>query len=175
MEELRRPWGPDLAGQRRGAAVDRHGSCRGTWRGDGAASDGAARDFGTTLEARCCIRREELGRSGWCGKRRWRQQKLRHDDGEDCRRWCSSGVGVQVAEGWPGWPGSARLQRWARSSRGGRGEALGRGVLDHGRKEASDRELLSRSNLEEEAPARWGECSGAGRRSSGSRWWVEEK
>ena len=45
----------------------------------------------------------------------------------------------------------------------------------HGRKEASDRDLLSRSNLEEEAPARWIECSGSGRRSSGSRWWVEEK
>ena len=44
----------------------------------------------------------------------------------------------------------------------------------HGRKEASDRDLLSRSNLEE-ATARWIECSGSGRRGSGSRWWVEEK
>ena len=32
---------------------------------------------------------------------------------------------------------------------------LGTGALDSGRKEASDRELLSRSDLEEEAPARW--------------------
>jgi len=45
----------------------------------------------------------------------------------------------------------------------------------HERKEASDRDLLSRSNLEEEASARWIECSGSGRRSSGPRWWVEEK
>lgn len=59
-----------------------------------------------------------------------------------------------------------RLQRRERRRGDARAEeALCTGALDHGRKKASDRELLCRSDLEEEAPARWIEW-GAGCGSS---------